>query len=80
MVDHRSNRVSAAEDKFRRHKKRIARFQASEPNGGLCSLKATVARVNLTAANVIVLCDPWWSPAVEAQAGDHARGNATTKC
>ena len=31
-------------------------------------MKATGARVNLTAANVILLCDPWWTPGAEAQA------------
>ena len=39
-----------------------------KPNGGFCNLKATGARVNLTAANVILLCDPWWTPGAEAQA------------
>ena len=41
---------------FLDHRNRFARFQASEPNVGLCNLKATVARVNLTAANVVALC------------------------
>ena len=37
-----------------------------KPNDGFCNLKATGARVNLTAANVILLCDPSWTPGAEA--------------
>jgi len=36
----------------------------------LLSLKAAGAGLNLTAANYVVLFDPWWNPAVEAQAID----------
>jgi SNF2 family DNA or RNA helicase len=36
----------------------------------LLSLKAAGAGLNLTAASYVVLCDPWWNPAVEAQAID----------
>jgi SNF2 family DNA or RNA helicase len=28
--------------------------------------------LNLTAADYVVLCDPWWNPAVEAQAAGRA--------
>lgn len=38
----------------------------------LISLKAGGAGLNLTAANFVVLFDPWWNPAVEAQAFDRA--------
>ncbi|KAH9254669.1 hypothetical protein BASA81_007436 [Batrachochytrium salamandrivorans] len=34
----------------------------------LMSLKAGGLGLNLTCANVVVLLDPWWSPAVESQA------------
>ena len=37
-----------------------------KPNDGFCNLKATGARVNLTAANVILLCDPSSTPGAEA--------------
>jgi SNF2 family DNA or RNA helicase len=30
------------------------------------------ARLNLTAADTVYLLDPWWNPAVEAQAIDRA--------
>jgi SNF2 family DNA or RNA helicase len=36
----------------------------------LLSLKAGGAGLNLTAASYVVLYDPWWNPAVEAQAID----------
>ena len=28
--------------------------------------------MNLTAADYVILCDPWWNPAVEAQAAGRA--------
>jgi SNF2 family DNA or RNA helicase len=36
----------------------------------LLSLKAGGFGLNLTAASYVVLCDPWWNPAVESQAID----------
>jgi SNF2 family DNA or RNA helicase len=36
----------------------------------LLSLKAAGTGLNLTAASYVVLYDPWWNPAVEAQAID----------
>jgi len=46
-------------------------FQESkEPGVFLISLKAGGAGLNLTAASYVVLFDPWWNPAVEAQAID----------
>jgi superfamily II DNA or RNA helicase len=38
----------------------------------LISLKAGGVGLNLTAADHVFLCDPWWNPAVEAQAADRA--------
>jgi SNF2 family DNA or RNA helicase len=38
----------------------------------LLSLKAGGAGLNLTGANTVVHYDPWWNPAVEAQATDRA--------
>jgi superfamily II DNA or RNA helicase len=56
-------------------------FQTTE--GGavfLISLKAGGAGLNLTAASYVVLFDPWWNPAVEAQAIDrtHRIGQKST--
>lgn len=51
----------------------VDRFQA---DGGepvmLLSLKAGGTGLNLTAADHVFLLDPWWNPAVEAQAADRA--------
>ena len=38
----------------------------------LISLKAGGTGLNLTAADTIILYDPWWNPAVEEQAIDRA--------
>ena len=43
---------------------------AKEPGVFLISLKAGGSGLNLTAASYVVLFDPWWNPAVEAQAID----------
>jgi SNF2 family DNA or RNA helicase len=52
---------------------RVARF---ESDGGcpvfLISWKAGGVGLNLTAADYVFLLDPWWNPAVEAQAIDRA--------
>ena len=38
----------------------------------LLSLRAAGTGLNLTTASYVVLYDPWWNPAVEAQAIDRA--------
>jgi superfamily II DNA or RNA helicase len=49
----------------------VEQFQAAGgPPVFLLSLKAAGAGLNLTAASYVVLYDPWWNPAVEAQAID----------
>ncbi len=49
----------------------VREFQAAEGNCiFLISLKAGGFGLNLTAASYVVLFDPWWNPAVEAQAID----------
>jgi hypothetical protein len=46
----------------------------SDPNAGvfLLSLRAAGTGLNLTTASYVVLYDPWWNPAVEAQAIDRS--------
>ncbi len=52
---------------------RIARFQEDPAcRLFLVSLKAGGTGLNLTAADYVFLLDPWWNPAVEAQAIDRA--------
>ena len=49
----------------------VEKFQSpGGPPVFLLSLKAAGAGLNLTAASYVVLYDPWWNPAVEAQAID----------
>ena len=51
----------------------VTEFQSG--NGGdvfLISLKAGGTGLNLTAADYVIILDPWWNPAVEDQAADRA--------
>jgi hypothetical protein len=59
--------------KTRDRQKRVERFQ-NDPACPLflISLKAGGLGLNLTAADYVFLMDPWWNPAVEAQAIDRA--------
>jgi SNF2 family DNA or RNA helicase len=50
----------------------VARFQAGETPLFLISLKAGGVGLTLTAAETVILYDPWWNPAVERQAMDRA--------
>jgi superfamily II DNA or RNA helicase len=50
----------------------VEEFQAGDASVFLLSLKAGGTGLNLTAADTVVLLDPWWNPAVEAQAADRA--------
>ena len=47
-------------------------FNRGEKDVFLISLKAGGAGLNLTGADMVVHCDPWWNPAVEDQATDRA--------
>jgi superfamily II DNA or RNA helicase len=50
----------------------VEEFQGGGPPLFLISLKAGGLGLNLTNADYIFLLDPWWNPAVEAQAIDRA--------
>jgi superfamily II DNA or RNA helicase len=50
----------------------VARFQSGQVPLFLISLKAGGTGLNLTAADTVIHYDPWWNPAVEAQATDRA--------
>ena len=50
----------------------IKRFQGAGVSVFLVSLKAGGTGLNLTAADTVILYDPWWNPAVEEQAIDRA--------
>ncbi len=58
----------------------IDRFQASaDVPVFLLSLKAGGTGLNLTGADTVVHFDPWWNPAVEAQATDRAHRIGQTR-
>ncbi|AGG90798.1 MULTISPECIES: DEAD/DEAH box helicase [Rhodanobacter] len=50
----------------------VKRFQQGNVPLFLISLKAGGVGLNLTAADTVIHYDPWWNPAVEAQATDRA--------
>ena len=50
----------------------VDRFQSGSAPVFLISLKAGGVGLNLTAADTVIHFDPWWNPAVEAQATDRA--------
>jgi SNF2 family DNA or RNA helicase len=64
-------------------KERQAVVQAfqSDPNAAvfLLSLRAAGTGLNLTTASYVVLYDPWWNPAVEAQAIDRSHRIGQTR-
>ncbi len=64
----------------RRRRKRIERFQTdADCRLFLISLKAGGLGLNLTAADYVFILDPWWNPAVEAQAVDRAHRIGQTR-
>jgi SNF2 family DNA or RNA helicase len=59
---------------------RVDTFQTDDSCGlFLISLKAGGLGLNLTAAEYVFLLDPWWNPAVEAQAVDRAHRIGQTR-
>ena len=50
----------------------VRQFQNGDCPLLLASLKAGGLGLNLTAANYVILLDPWWNPAIENQAMDRA--------
>ncbi len=64
----------------RNRQERVDNFQsATGPSLFLVSLKAGGHGLNLTAADYVYLLDPWWNPAVEAQAIDRAHRIGQTR-
>ena len=57
--------------KTQNRKELVDRFQNEKSESVfLLSLRAAGSGLNLTAASYVILFDPWWNPAVEAQAID----------
>ncbi len=57
----------------------VSRFQSGDAPLFLISLKAGGTGLNLTAADTVIHCDPWWNPAVEDQATDRAHRIGQTR-
>ena len=60
-------------------KRSVDAFQAGEGELFLISLRAGGFGLNLTAADYVIHLDPWWNPAVEAQASDRAHRIGQTR-
>ena len=79
--ERRSIRTHLLTGQTRQRQEVVAAFQ-NDPNSAvfLLSLRAAGTGLNLTNASYVVLYDPWWNPAVEAQAIDrsHRIGQVNT--
>ncbi len=71
-IEHLKIPFSVLTGETRDRKKEIEQFQAGATDVFLISLKAGGVGLNLTAADTVILYDPWWNPAVEEQAIDRA--------
>ncbi len=57
----------------------ITAFESGAAEVFLISIKAGGVGLNLVSADTVILYDPWWNPAVEAQAVDRAHRIGQTK-
>jgi superfamily II DNA or RNA helicase len=73
QLDQRGIVYEYLDGKTRNRQEKVERFQ-TDPDCPLflISLKAGGQGLNLTAADYVFILDPWWNPAVEAQAVDRA--------
>ena len=67
-----SHQYLDGETPLRERGRRVEAFQNGEGDFFLISLKAGGIGLNLTAADYVIILDPWWNPAVENQAADRA--------
>lgn len=65
-------RYAYLDGRTRRRDRPIEDFRSGAASVFLISLKAGGFGLNLTEADYVVLLDPWWNPATEAQAVDRA--------
>jgi SNF2 family DNA or RNA helicase len=80
MLDQDGIAYEYLDGKTRNRQAKVERFQ-NDPDCKLflVSLKAGGGGLNLTAAEYVFLLDPWWNPAVEAQAIDRTHRIGQTK-
>jgi SNF2 family DNA or RNA helicase len=80
QLEERCVRYESLDGRTRDRKARVERFQKdADCRLFLISLKAGGLGLNLTAADYVYLLDPWWNPAVEAQALDRAHRIGQTR-
>ncbi|HYR88906.1 MAG TPA: SNF2-related protein [Terriglobia bacterium] len=80
LLDRESISYEYLDGQTRDRASRIERFQKdSQCRLFLISLKAGGLGLNLTAADYVFLLDPWWNPAVEAQAVDRTHRIGQTR-
>lgn len=79
-LDQEKIRYEYLDGRTRNRAERVERFQ-TDPDCPifLISLKAGGLGLNLTAAEYVYLLDPWWNPAVEAQAIDRSHRIGQTR-
>ena len=70
-------RVRGGQSKTERERE-LAKFRSGEVRVLLMSLKCGVG-LNLTCANHVILCEPWWNPFAEEQAMDRAHRIGQTR-
>ncbi len=64
----------------RNRQDRVDRFNKTpELQVFLLSLKAGGTGLNLTSADTVIICDPWWNPAAELQAADRTHRIGQTR-
>lgn len=79
-LDARGVRYAYLDGRTRDREVRVKAFQEDETIGlFLISLKAGGLGLNLTGADYVFLLDPWWNPAIEAQAIDRAHRIGQTR-
>lgn len=79
-LDERTERYLYLDGTTRNRQQLIDQFNLDESvRIFLISLKAGGTGLNLTAANTVIIYDPWWNPAVESQAVDRAHRIGQTK-
>ena len=71
-LDERGIEFEYLDGRTRDRQLRVDRFNSSATPLFLISLKAGGTGINLTGADYVIHFDPWWNPAVEAQATDRA--------
>ncbi|MHA6248536.1 DEAD/DEAH box helicase [Pontibacter sp. CAU 1760] len=73
VLDDREIDYAYLDGNTKNRQEQVERFQREEDlQVFLISLKAGGVGLNLTAADYVFILDPWWNPAVEAQAVDRA--------